>query len=151
MFFNDSNISWLDNWKNAKIVSDWLLDLLISMMTVAAVEWDSLNAKFASGHQRDSFVPKRPTKEGERSLSALFIASSSKEKLRSEWRLYYIDASLTSKSFNVSAFVFSCYSTRNLYLFALATLLCSLLKSLASQLWVENALFQALQNRRFLL
>ena len=60
MFFNDSNISWLDNWKNAKIVSDWLLDLLISMMTVAAVEWDSLNAKFASGHQRDSFVPKRP-------------------------------------------------------------------------------------------
>lgn len=117
MFFNDSNISWLDNWKNAKIVSDWLLDLLISMMTVAAVEWDSLNAKFASGHQRDSFVPKRPTKEGERSLSALFIASSSKEKFRSEWRLYYIDASLTSKSFNVSAFVFSCYSTRNLYRF----------------------------------
>ena len=57
-------------------------------------------------------------KRKERSLSALFIASSSKEKFRSEWRLYYIDASLTSKSFNVSAFVFSCYTIGyNLYRF----------------------------------
>ena len=116
MFFNDSNISWLDNWKNAKIVSDWLLDLLISMMTVAAVEWDSLNAKFASGHQRDSFVPKRPTKGGGEPLLLHYSLGLVPKKSLKANELYYIE-SLTSKSFNVSAFVFSCYSTRNLYRF----------------------------------